>query len=65
MIEEGAMMHDGVPSRSVYEAPDVDPLIYVAASDAPEVGCFAEVEITGSVGYDCLAEIVEGKHSEG
>ncbi|MFO7958437.1 MAG: 30S ribosomal protein S12 methylthiotransferase RimO [Candidatus Brocadiia bacterium] len=60
LMEEGEPLDEGLrPARSRHEAPDVDPLIYVEAP-APPVGEFAEVEIVDSLGYDCIARIVEG-----
>jgi ribosomal protein S12 methylthiotransferase len=44
-------------ARSVREAPDVDPLIYVEGEGVPEAGQFIEVQITDSAGYDSIARI--------
>jgi len=58
LMEEGEPLEDALlPARSRKEAPDVDPLIYVEAP-APEAGRFVTVEITGSIGYDCIAHTV-------
>jgi ribosomal protein S12 methylthiotransferase len=45
------------PARSAREAPDVDPLIFVKGDAAPPAGEFCDVRITGSAGYDCIAEV--------
>jgi len=46
------------PARSRREAPEVDPVIYVAGDDVPQAGEFAHVRIVGSAGYDCIAEVL-------
>ena len=45
--------------RSPAEAPDVDPVIIVEDGRGLEPGDIVEVEITGSVEYDCLARVAE------
>jgi ribosomal protein S12 methylthiotransferase len=44
-------------ARSRREAPDVDPVVYVAGDDVP-AGEFVHVKIVGSAGYDCIAEVL-------
>jgi ribosomal protein S12 methylthiotransferase len=59
MEEEQARRLDGLrPARSPHEAPDVDPLVYVEG-DAPPTGEFVQVRVVGSMGYDCVARVVE------
>lgn len=59
LIEEDEPPEEGLwPARSPHEAPDVDPLIYVEQKEAPPAGQFVRVEITDSLGYDCIARIV-------
>ncbi len=59
LMEEGEPLDGDLwPARSAQEAPDVDPLIYVHPP-APPPGRFARVEIVDSVGYDCIARVVE------
>ena len=53
-------MEDVHPARSRHEAPDVDPLIYVTSSRPLQAGDFADVEIVGAEGYDCIAVDLEG-----
>ena len=55
--EEGE--EDVYPARSRHEAPDVDPLIYVTSTRRLEAGDFADVEIVGAEGYDCIAVALE------
>ncbi len=61
LVEEtGALEGELQPARSRREAPDVDPLIYVEGAGAAP-GEFVEVEIEGSLGYDCVARpVAEG-----
>ncbi len=65
LIEE-AVDQGTYVGRSPHEAPDVDPVIYVASQRALEAGRFIDAEIVGSEGYDCLAVDLEGgDESEG
>jgi len=60
LMEEGETLQGGLlPARSRHEAPDVDPLTYVE-EPAPPPGEFADVEIVDSLGYDCIARVLEG-----
>jgi ribosomal protein S12 methylthiotransferase len=66
LMEEGQPTEDGLcPARSRHEAPDVDPLIHVAGDRVPEAGRLVEVEIVGSAGYDCIAEVLQEGQSDG
>ena len=59
LMEERPAGEDSLPpARSQREAPEVDPVIYVAGEPAPQAGQFAHVRIVGSAGYDCIAELV-------
>jgi ribosomal protein S12 methylthiotransferase len=61
MIEEAEDDGTGLrPARSPREAPDVDPLVLVEGADAFRPGDFVEVEIVGSAGYDCVAQVTSG-----
>jgi len=65
LVEEaGPLEGDLQPARSRREAPDVDPLIYLEGAGAGP-GEFADVEIVGSVGYDCVARLLAKGCDEG
>ncbi len=46
--------------RSVAEAPDVDPLIFIENGDDLDDGQWVDVKIIEAHGYDCIAHPVEG-----
>ena len=50
----------GLLGRTQYEAPETDGEVYLArpAGDAPGIGSFAEIRITGAGPYDLMGEIV-------
>lgn len=65
LVEEAGPLEGGLqPARSRREAPDVDPLIYLEGAGAAP-GEFAEIEIVGSLGYDCVARLVTKGGDEG
>jgi ribosomal protein S12 methylthiotransferase len=66
LMEEEEPGEEGLRrARSRREAPEVDPVIYVAGDDVPQAGEFAHVRIVGSAGYDCVAEVLPEARGEG
>ncbi len=58
LLEDAPPTEDGqVPARSEHEAPDVDPVIYVAGGADLKPGTFVGVRITHAAGYDWLGEV--------
>jgi ribosomal protein S12 methylthiotransferase len=62
LIEDGDTgAEDVYAARSVHEAPDVDPVIYVTSENLLQPGDFVEIEIVGADGYDCIG-VAPGEH---
>jgi ribosomal protein S12 methylthiotransferase len=55
LVEEAGGRGRDAVGRSPREAPDVDPVIFVRGGGRLRPGDMAEVEITGSARYDCVA----------
>lgn len=62
LVEEGGAPQEGVyPARSVHEAPDVDPVIYLNSDRELRPGRFVAARIVAAEGYDCVAVDLEGE----
>jgi ribosomal protein S12 methylthiotransferase len=59
LVEEPGRGERRAVARSPREAPDLDPVILIEDARRLKAGDIAEVEITGSEDYDCVARIVE------
>src|SRR5581483_5691632 len=56
VVVEGTNDEGVLVGRSVYDAPEIDPIVYLEG-DA-EVGSFVKAKVLKGVGYDLIAEVV-------